>query len=52
MKGIKKGVIYMKIYLVRHGEVLHNILKIYSNENEDLNENGVMQAKELKSKIK
>ena len=28
----------MKIYIVRHGEVLHNALKQYNNENEDLNE--------------
>lgn len=42
----------MKVYIVRHGEVLHNALKIYNNENEDLNENGVKQAEELKYKIK
>lgn len=42
----------MKVYIVRHGEVLHNVLKIYNNENEDLNDNGVKQAKALKSKIK
>lgn len=42
----------MKVYIVRHGEVLHNALKIYNNENEDLNENSVKQAEELKYKIK
>ena len=42
----------MKVYIVRHGEVLHNALKIYNNENEDLNKNGVKQAEELKYKIK
>ena len=42
----------MKVYIVRHGEVLHNALKIYNNENEDLNDNGVKQAEALKSKIK
>ena len=42
----------MKVYIVRHGEVLHNALKIYNNENEDLNENGVKQAETLKYKIK
>ena len=42
----------MKVYIVRHGEVLHNALKIYNNENEDLNENGVKQVEELKYKIK
>ena len=42
----------MKVYIVRHGDVPHNALKIYNNENEDLNENGVIQAETLKSKIK
>lgn len=42
----------MKVYIVRHSEVLHNALKIYNNENEDLNDNGVKQAETLKSKIK
>lgn len=42
----------MKIYIVRHGQVPHNALKIYSNENEDLNEIGIRQAEELKEKIK
>ena len=42
----------MKVYIVRHGEVPHNALKIYNNENEDLNENGVIQTETLKSKIK
>lgn len=41
----------MKIYIVRHGEVPHNVLKQYNNENEDLNENGIRQANELKEKI-
>ncbi len=41
----------MKIYIVRHGEVSHNARKVYSNENEDLNENGIIQAKELKRTI-
>ncbi len=42
----------MKVYIVRHGEVPHNALKQYNNENEDLNENGIKQANELKEKIK
>lgn len=42
----------MKIYIVRHGEVPHNALKMYSNENEDLNEIGIKQAEDLKNKIK
>lgn len=42
----------MKIYIVRHGEVSHNTLKQYNNEDEDLNEIGIEQAKQLKEKIK
>ncbi len=42
----------MKLYIVRHGEVPHNALKQYNNENEDLNENGIRQANELKEKIR
>ena len=42
----------MKVYIVRHGEVPHNALKQYNNENGDLNENGIRQANELKEKIK
>ena len=41
----------MKVYIVRHGQVPHNAKKVYSNENENLNEVGLQQAKELKSKI-
>lgn len=41
----------MKVYIVRHGEVPHNVNKVYNNENEDLNENGIMQANKLKNKI-
>lgn len=42
----------MKVYIVRHGEVPHNALKQYNNEDEDLNENGIRQANELKEKVK
>ena len=42
----------MKVYLVRHGQVPHNALKKYSNENEDLNELGLKQAEDLKNIIK
>ena len=42
----------MQVYIVRHGEVPHNALKQYNNEDEDLNENGIRQANELKEKIK
>ena len=41
----------MKLYIVRHGEVNHNLLKTYSNENEDLNSTGIMQAEKLKNKM-
>lgn len=42
----------MKVYIVRHGEVNHNLYKIYSNKNEDLNETGINQALLLKEQIK
>jgi len=42
----------LKVYIVRHGEVNHNLYKIYSNENEDLNETGINQALLLKEQIK
>lgn len=42
----------MKIYIVRHGEVPHNVSKMYSNENDDLTDNGIIQALELRNKIK
>ena len=42
----------MKLYLVRHGEVNHNLYGLYNREDEDLNETGIQQAKNLKEKIK
>lgn len=42
----------MKVYIVRHGEVPHNALKQYNNLNEDLTENGIKQAEQLRKKIK
>ena len=42
----------MKIYIVRHGEVPSNILKIYNIIDEDLTKLGIMQAEELREKIK
>lgn len=42
----------MKIYIIRHGEVNHNLYKIYNNEDEDLNETGIKQAEKLRNKIK
>jgi len=41
----------MKIYLIRHGEVKPNLLKIYGNKDEDLNSTGINQANELREKI-
>lgn len=42
----------MKVYIVRHGEVPHNVKKEYNNKNEDLTGNGIIQALELREKIK
>lgn len=42
----------MKVYIVRHGEVNHNLYKIYSNIDEGLNDTGIKEANELKEKIK
>ena len=42
----------MKIYIVRHGEVSHNVLKQYSLKDEDLTEIGIKQALEAKEKLK
>ena len=42
----------MKVYIVRNGQVPHNTLKQYNNQNEDLTEVGIKQAEELKEKIK
>ena len=42
----------MKIYIVRHGEVPHNVWKQYSSKDEDLNEVGIKQAKEVRNKLK
>lgn len=42
----------MKVYIVRHGEVPHNVLKQYNSIDDDLTEVGINQALELKEKIK
>lgn len=42
----------MKIYLIRHGEVNHNLHRLYNREDEDLNKTGIKQVEELKEKIK
>ena len=41
----------MKIHLIRHGQVNHNLYGIYSNVDEDLNETGITQALTLKEKV-
>lgn len=42
----------MKVYIVRHGQVSHNVLKQYNTADEDLTEVGIQQAERLKEKIK
>lgn len=42
----------LKVYIVRHGQVLHNALGQYGGVDEDLTELGINQAKELRDKIK
>lgn len=42
----------MKVFIVRHGQVLHNVIKQYSTIDEDLTDVGIKQAEELKDKIK
>ena len=43
----------MKLYVVRHGETYANVEKIYNGRVDDnLNEKGISQAKELTEKIK
>jgi len=42
----------MKVYIVRHGEVPHNALKQYNSLDEDLTDNGIQQALELRNTIK
>ena len=42
----------MKVYIVRHGEVKHNILKSFSLNDEELTLIGVAQAENLRHRIK
>lgn len=42
----------MKIYIVRHGQTPSNFAGVYNSIEEDLNENGIEQAKALGEKIK
>lgn len=41
----------MKLYLVRHGQCDSNVIGRYNFVDEDINENGIQQAKELRDKI-
>lgn len=42
----------MKIYLIRHGQCESNVIGRYNFVNEDINENGIKQAEDLREKIK
>ena len=42
----------MKIYIVRHGEVPHNVKREYNNNNEDLTDIGIKQGLKLREQIK
>lgn len=42
----------MKVYIVRHGQITSNTLKLYATPDEDLTEIGIKQAEELREKIK
>lgn len=42
----------MKVYIVRHGEVSSNVEKVYNRVDDNLNENGINQAKNLREKMK
>lgn len=42
----------MKIYLVRHGQCESNVIGRYNFVDEDINETGIKQAKDLSEKIK
>lgn len=40
----------MRVYIARHGQVLHNLLEQYNTNNKDLTPLGIKQAEELKEK--
>lgn len=42
----------MKVFLVRHGQTDTNINNSYNFVNEDINQNGIKQAEELRDRIK
>lgn len=38
----------MKLYVVRHGEVMDNVLKVYNHPEGDLTDTGIRQAEDLR----
>lgn len=42
----------MEIYIVRHGQTDSNLAKVFNTLTEDINENGIRQAEELRDRIK
>ena len=42
----------MDVYIVRHGQTDSNLAKVFNTLEEDINENGIKQAEELRDKIK
>lgn len=42
----------MDIYIVRHGQTDSNLAKVFNTYIEDINENGIKQAEELRDRIK
>ena len=42
----------MKVYIVRHGQVMSNVLGKYNSNDEDLTDIGIRQAFEVREKIK
>lgn len=42
----------MDVYIVRHGQTDSNLAKVFNTYIEDINENGIKQAEELRDKIK
>lgn len=50
----EEGEIELKIYIVRHGQTNSNLKRVYDEiaSDEDINENGIEQAKEVSEKIK
>ena len=41
----------MKVFIVRHGQVQQNVLGIYYSSDDDLTEEGIKQAEDLKKTI-